>query len=217
MATSFITRVKFRLWKLKHHLDPAEREWQKAWPLINSIEGFFTVDQAKWLFKTARSLPGGSNLVEVGSFKGRSTCCLAFGCQRNRKRVFAIDPFDGGPDLPTRDSFQEFSQNIARCGLSDHVQPIVGLSVEAAKTWSKPIQLLFIDGSHRYEDVLADFGAFFPHVVPGGIVVFHDVNDDWPGVKRAWQEIIRDQLESIGDCDTMAYGRKPAARGAGSI
>jgi len=60
MATSFITRVKFRLWKLKHHLDPAEREWQKAWPLINSIEGFFTVDQAKWLFKTARSLPGGS-------------------------------------------------------------------------------------------------------------------------------------------------------------
>ena len=80
--------------------------------------------------------------------------------------------------------------------------------MEVAKTWSKPIHLLFIDGSHRYEDVLADFAGFFPGVVPGGIVACHDVNGDWPGVYRAWHEVIKHQLSDIADCRTMGYGRK---------
>jgi predicted O-methyltransferase YrrM len=213
MGTPFMTRVRLKIQKVARDLDPAEREWRDAWPLIDSIGGFFLEDQAKWLFKAARALPDGSNLVEVGSFKGRSTCCLGFGCRGTRKRVFAIDPFDGGPDLPRCDSFQEFSQNTERCGLSEHIQPLIGLSGELAKTWRIPIHLLFIDGSHKYEDVLADFEGFFPRVVPGGIVAFHDVNEDWPGVYRAWHEVIGRQLEDIGDCNTMAYGRKRVAMG----
>src|SRR6266849_1498785 len=139
MGAPLITRVKLKVRKLRRDLDPTEREWRRVWPLIDSVEGFFNEDHAKWLFKAARALPDGSNIVEIGSFKGRSTCCLALSCRKTKKRVFAVDPFDGGPDLPRCDSFQEFSQNIERCGLSEHVQSFVAFGGEVAKTWRRPI------------------------------------------------------------------------------
>jgi hypothetical protein len=89
------------------------------------------------------------------------------------------------------------------------VEVIIGLSVEAARTWNKPIHLLFIDGSHHYEDVLADFNCFFGHVVEGGIVAFHDVDESKPDVMRAWNEVFKRRLTDIGHCERLAYGRKP--------
>jgi hypothetical protein len=211
MVRQFAKRVALKIKKIARDLDPAERQFQLAWPLIRSVEGFLVEGQERWLFDAALSAPQGSNLVEIGSFKGRSTCSLAFGCRGSKKLVFAIDPFDGGPDLQRQDSFQEFSANIRRCGLSEYVQPIVGLGTDVAKTWSKPIYLLFIDGSHRYEDVLADFAAFYHHVVPGGIVACHDVHEEWPGVFRAWHGSIKNYLTDIDYCTTLGFGRKTKA------
>jgi len=212
MVRHLARQIGLKIKKIARDLDPAEREFQRVWPLIQSVEGFLVEGQERWLFDAARSAPEHSNLVEIGSFKGRSTCSLAFGCLGTKKHVFAIDLFDGGPDLQRRDSFQEFSANIKRCGLSELVQPLIGLGTEIAKTWSRPIHLLFIDGSHRYEDVLADFAAFCPHVVPGGIVACHDVCEEWPGVFRAWHEVIKHQLNDIGYSTTLGFGRKTTAR-----
>jgi hypothetical protein len=202
-------RVFLKLKRIARELDPVEREWSRAWPLIEPIQGWLHSGQERWLFNTARACPDRSNIVEIGSYRGRSSCSLGFGCQRSGKRVYAIDRFDGGPDLPQADSLEEFARNVERCGLSKIVQPVVGLSTEVAKTWSLPIRLLFVDGSHRYEDVVADFAAFFPFVVPGGIVAFHDVEPSWPGVLRAWNEVIKQQLIELGDCSTLSYGLKP--------
>lgn len=206
-------RVAFKIRRMVRLLDPAEREFRKVWPLVDPVEGFLAQEEAQWLFKTALDVPNGSNLVEVGSYKGRSTCSLALGCRGTNKRVFAVDPFDGGPDLPTADSFQEFSQNLRRCGVSEFVEPIIGASVDVSKSWNKPIQLLFVDGSHKYEDVLADFTGFFPHVVTGGIVAFHDVVETWPGVQRAWNDTILPALTETGHCWGIGYGRKPKHSG----
>jgi hypothetical protein len=56
--------------------------------------------------------------------------------------------------------------------------------------------------------VLADFHGFFPYVVPGGTVAFHDVSEAWPGVLRTWNEI-KPQLTKVGHCVGLGYGRKP--------
>jgi predicted O-methyltransferase YrrM len=187
-----------------------EREWRRAKPLADAADGWLTEGQDRWLFETAYSMPSPANIVEIGSFKGRSTCFLASGCRGTQKRVFAIDTFDGNDcDFGYRSFFAEFSENVNRCGLSEYVRPVVGLSSEVAKTWSKPIHLLFIDGSHRYEDVLCDFEGFFPHVVPEGIVAFHDVSDDWPGPLRVWHDVAKHRLVDVGYCLSLAYGRKP--------
>jgi hypothetical protein len=211
MSTPLVTRVGLKIKRIARELteSPGEREWRHLWIMVGSIEGWLYASEAKWLFETAQSLPKDANLVEIGSFKGRSTCCLAAGCRGTEKRVFAIDSFDGGPDLPKCNSLLDFSESLKRCSLSRYVEPIVGLSGQVAETWDKPIHLLFIDGSHFYEDVLADFTGFFPYVVPGGVVAFHDVIEGFPGVLRAWNESFKIQLIETGRCDSLAYGRKP--------
>ncbi|HTU33380.1 MAG TPA: class I SAM-dependent methyltransferase [Candidatus Acidoferrum sp.] len=168
-----------------------------------------TLGQERWLFEAAYSLASPANIVEIGSFKGRSTVALASGCRGRRKRVFSIDTFDGGGwDLDQRDFFAEFSENVKRCRVSQHVTVLRGKSTDVASGWSRPIHMLFIDGCHEYEAAKADFDCYFPHVVPGGIVAFHDVNEDWPGVLRLWNETVRDRLVDVGDCHSLAHGRK---------
>jgi len=209
MGTPFTTRVVLKIKRIARDISPAEKKFRRVWPLIEPIEGWLHDGQENWLFKRALALPDEANLVEVGSYKGRSTCCLAFGCWGTKKRVFAVDTFDGGPDLPRHDSYEEFCQNLKRCQLSKYVEPMRGLSGEIAKTWNKPIHFIFIDGSHIYDDVLTDFAGFFPHVVPGGTVAFHDVHESKPGVWKAWNETIKPQLTGIGYHSTIGYGRKP--------
>ena len=186
-----------------------ERQWIRAKPLIASIEGWLTPNQERWLFENAYLLPDKSNIVEIGSFKGRSTCCLASACRGTRKRVYAIDTFSGNDsDFGYRNFFHEFSRNMKRVRVAKYVNPVAGISSEIVKAWSKPIHMLFIDGSHEYTDVLADFEGFYPHVVPGGIVAFHDVGDNWPGPDRVWNDHARHHLARVARCDTLAYGRK---------
>jgi len=208
---------------------PEEREFRRIWPMINSIEGLLvSPDQERWLFRMARALPDGSNIVEIGSFKGRSTSCLAFGCRGTKKKVYAIDTFSGndsdflvGSPVMQEDGkrgwpymhysgsfFDEFCRNIKKCGLSGYVTPVIGWSAEVAKDWDQPIDLLFIDGSHEYKDVLEDFKQFFPQVKPGGIVAFHDVVDTWPGPLRVWKEVASGYLVDTGRCSTLAFGKK---------
>ena len=68
--------------------------------------------------------------------------------------------------------------------------------------------MLFIDGSHQYEDVIADFNNFYPFVVPNGIIGIHDVIPNWVGVTKAWNEYIKDRLLDTGAISSLAYGRK---------
>src|SRR5580658_8078269 len=100
MGTPLATRIILKIQRIARDLNPAERRFRQIWPLIEPIEGFLMQEEAQWLFNAALGLPDTSNLVEIGSYKGRSTCSLALGCQGTNKQVLAIDPFDGGPDLP---------------------------------------------------------------------------------------------------------------------
>lgn len=196
------------------HFDATEREFQEIWTNINSIDGFLVSPyQEHWLFKAAKSLPEDSTIVEIGSFKGRSTSCLAYGCKRTRKHLYAIDLFDANDatsDYYAGGSFfEEFLQNIEKCGLANYVTPIKQLSSQVSKTWDKTIHLLFIDGSHSYVDVLSDFYGFYPHVAKGGIIAVHDIIEVYPGCLRAWKTDIKARLNSVGYCKTLGFGVKP--------
>jgi predicted O-methyltransferase YrrM len=187
-----------------------ECEWRRAVYVTQSVDGWLDVEEERWLFEQAYSLPDRANIIEIGSFKGRSTSFLASGCRGTKKRVSAIDTFNGNDsDFGYRGFFQDFERNIRHCGVAKYVKPVVGKSCEIARTWNLPIDLLFIDGSHVYEDVLADFRGFFPHVVPGGLVAFHDVrNPERPGVARAWEELTG-QVAETAYCGSIGFGRKP--------
>lgn len=216
---------------VKERLSPAEREFRRIWPAVSSIEGLLiSPDQERWLFNAARALPDRSNIVEIGSFKGRSTACLGYGIKGTSKHLFAIDTFEGnqkdfkrnesygGVTFFTESYFDAFLGNVEKNGLSNYVTPLRGVSSEVGKTWNKPIHFLFIDGGHEYEDVLADFQTFYPYVVTGGLIALHDVHNfesnrgevGFPGVLKVWQEVAAPVLSDHVACATLAAGRKRA-------
>lgn len=166
------------------------------------VGGFLDDMQGFVLSLLADQGPGVGEIVEIGSFKGKSTCWLAYGAKSaGREKVTAIDPFTGSPEhqadghLPDQDllelgsTFPVFQKNLRKLELDDHVLPVVAASADAARDWDRPIRLLFIDGDHSYEASKQDFEAWSPHVVPGGVIALHDVGD-WEGVTRFYQELM---------------------------
>ena len=137
-------------------------------PLIADIPGWLTDEEGEALYDLARSCNGSGVIVEIGSWKGKSTVCLGLGSQAgNSVPVYAVDPH---ADY----RFGDFKTNVERAGIADLVRPIASLSQAAADDFDQAIELLFVDGSHEYDLVLEDFEKWVPKVVDGGWVAFHD-------------------------------------------
>ena len=98
--------------------------------------------------------------------------------------------------------------------LGDLVVPIRKPSVDATSDVLGEIDFLFIDGSHDYDDVAADFATWFPRVRPGGLIAFHD---SWhmSGVRRASGEILRvsRDIAEPSLVDTITFLRKVDGNG----
>lgn len=154
-----------------------------------SIDGWLTVDEAIALYELARSLPDEHPVaVEVGSWQGRSSICLARGLRGKRQpRLCCIDPFDASGDQASAPTYGErarrrggslrdgFEANLRGAGVRDLVDVRQGYSHELAPHWRGPIDLLFLDGDHSYEAVLRDLDGWAGHVRPGGYLAMHDV------------------------------------------
>lgn len=193
-------------------MDTDEWAFKQHFKKIDKVDGFLkSPQQERWFFKTAKAAANGSVIVEIGSFKGRSTVSFGFGCVGTNKHIYAIDLFEGDNNIyGTGDFLEVFNQNINSCGLSDYVTPLKMHSLEVVKEWHRPIDILFIDGSHEYEDVKADFYAFYPFVKPGGIIAFHDIKGMWTGVIQFWAEVLKQKLLiDSGEVSSLGYGRKP--------
>lgn len=191
------------------------RKWKSILNKINKIEGLLIPGQEKALYALASSLSEGATIVEIGCFKGKSTACLAFGCPKNA-HIFAIDTFEGnkedflkGVQFSGGNFFNQFVRNIKKLRLSSKITPLRGFSEDIGKEWKRSIDLLFIDGSHVYEDVKKDFELFFPWVKPGGVVAFHDVTPEFPGVYRVWNDIAKKKLSTWRNITTLYFGFKP--------
>lgn len=141
---------------------------ERVKPLIADVPGWLTDEEGEALYELARRCTGRGAIVEIGSWKGKSTICLGLGARAgSAHRIFAIDPH---ADY----RFGDFKSNVERAGISDLVTPIPSLSQAAADGFDEPIELLFVDGSHEYDLVLEDFEQWVPKVVDGGWVAFHD-------------------------------------------
>lgn len=146
--------------------------------LANPLEGWLINKEGQLLYDLAKNCSGKGVIVEIGSWKGKSTTWLAHGSKEgNKVKVYAIDPHTGSPEHQKNGkvwTFDQFKENIKKTGIEDMVIPIVKTSEEAAKYFNEPVELIFIDGAHEYEMVKKDFEYWFPKVIEGGIMAFHD-------------------------------------------
>jgi MMP 1-O-methyltransferase len=140
----------------------------KVKPLIADVPGWLTDEEGEALYELARACSGKGVIVEIGSWKGKSTVCLGLGSRAGASvPVYAVDPH---ADY----RFGDFKDNVERAGIQELVRPVASLSQAAADGFDEPIELLFVDGSHEYHLVLEDFEKWVPKVVEGGWVAFHD-------------------------------------------
>src|SRR3954466_6469587 len=136
--------------------------------MIQNIPGWLTDEEGEALYNLARGCRGDGVIVEIGSWKGKSTGGLGPGSAAGASvPIYAIDPH---ADY----RFGDFKTNVERAGIAELVRPIASLSQPAADTFDQPIALLFVDGSHEYDLVLEDFEKWVPKVVDGGWVAFHE-------------------------------------------
>ncbi len=180
--------------------------------LIDGVEGKqITEGEAEILFELAKEHGARGNIVEIGSFKGRSTICLALGMKAAKSgfRVYAVDPHITENTLP------DFMANITRARVADVVVPINTESLKAPPETGSPISLLFIDGLHDYENVRADFEAWESKLIRGGVVALHDTGIYRGCAKVAQEKIFRSpRFKRVGWVGSnFTYGVKGPVEG----
>jgi predicted O-methyltransferase YrrM len=118
-------------------------------------------------------------VVEIGSARGGSLYCLTQVAARDAL-IVSIDlpggPCGGGQTELECEVFRSFA------GAEQRLTCVRGPSCEARTRQAlqgvldgRPIDVLFIDGDHRYDSVKADFFGYCELVRPGGLIVLHDV------------------------------------------
>jgi len=151
-----------------------------------SIEGWFDFDDIYELaLRRCGSKP--ARFVEVGAYKGRSTCYMAERIQETHLdiRFDVVDTFEGDEDVGRCDLWPEFAGNLQRANLLSRMTVHRCRSVEAASSFAdQSLDFIFIDARHTFEAVSEDLCAWWPKLRQGGLIAGHDYSNS-PAVRTA--------------------------------
>lgn len=129
--------------------------------------------------------------VELGTWLGASAIPVALAIRRwggvlTCVDTWADDIYHAAPTSPWL--LVTCARNLVAAGVSN-VRLMPTTTREAARTWTEPIDYLYIDADHSYEAVREDLAAWVPHVRAGGLIAGDDYgNAAFPGVRQAWDE-----------------------------
>jgi predicted O-methyltransferase YrrM len=141
-------------------------------------------------------------IVEVGTWKGRSAWHFAEASQRFGSEIYCVDTWLGGidhflSDKPQDDLhrdehgtpqiYEQFLRNFRDHHAAGRIHPVRQTSVNGARALASRglfADLIYIDGSHEYEDAYTDICAYAPLVAPNGRI-FGDDYASFPGVQIA--------------------------------
>jgi len=180
--------------------------------IVASVEGWLYDDEVELLYRLASGVTSGA-VVEIGSYRGKSTVALALGSRdHHRVPVYAIDPhetFTGAMGFEFQPVDRtEFLRNVLRCEVSEIVRVVNLPSPVAAAGWNQPVGLLWIDGDHRYDSVKRDLDCWQRHLAPGALVALHDSTDPNLGPQQAIREAIEagrfEQVQLVGVTTVLA-------------
>jgi hypothetical protein len=187
-----------------------------------AVDGWMSPSELAWLRDQAS---GHSVVVEVGSWKGRSSVALAEGC---RGCLYMVDHFNGASaeeNIKTyKDLVRPYGRESVRRTLLTHMRPHMdagrAVLVEMASTDAaeylrplfqyRPPDMVFIDADHEYDGCAADiraWSAYTPKLLCG-----HDRTH--AGVRKALDELVPDWQEGP---DTIWFTSATPYGGEGQI
>jgi hypothetical protein len=154
------------------------------------------------LAQAAAGCPAGTEIVEIGTFDGRTTINLAL----NAPASCSIFTLDLPPHQPTRFQLEVGEERFVekplpgvrfrqcRQSLSSSARRIKQLFGDSATfDWSNHCRkagLVFVDGSHAYDYARVDSITAMQLVTVNGAILWHDYGV-WEGVTRALEDLER--------------------------
>lgn len=152
-----------------------------------------------------------TTIIEVGCWKGMSTITMARKCKDLGllTTIYCVDTWLGAIEFytqpnPDRDLCKQFGyptvyfqflSNLIHAGVVSMVEPLP-LPSNLAYEILPQADLIYIDASHKKEDVIDDIRHYLPLLKPGGVIFGDDYgNPDFPGVKEAADQFNPEVLE----------------------
>jgi predicted O-methyltransferase YrrM len=164
-------------------LDRSRKKMEEQLYYDNDIGGWMTQQEMIYLLNAAKKM---ESIVEIGSWKGKSTHALLTGCKRGI--VHAIDHFKGSPSdgYAHQEAFDDpesvYMQFLGNVGHFPNLKVHKSSSEDAAKEFEDmSIDMVFIDAEHTYDAVKKDIELWFPKCKK--LICGHDYN--FPTVKEA--------------------------------
>lgn len=157
--------------------------------------------ETQFLFESAAALPPAQNIVEIGSYRGLSSLCLALGARCSDSRLFCFTLWQADDSLAWQRVMEE--QKL-------HPTVIYGDANTVLERITVPnVGLIFIDSGHSYEDCKVQLELACRGAVPDCLVAFHDyAHPNYPGVKQYCDELVAaGNLKDTGKVGCIFYGK----------
>jgi predicted O-methyltransferase YrrM len=197
--------------------------------LVARVPGFMPADEGAALHAAALGAGAGAWL-EIGTYCGKSTLILADAARAVGAQLVTVDHHHGSeenqpgweyhdtalvdPHTGRLDTLATF-RRVLDDHLADVVSPVVATTQVVARWWTVPVRLLFLDGNHTEEVAQHDFQAFSAYVVPGGLLLVHDVFPDPADGGQAPWHVVQAALGSGRFEQISAYGSLRVLRAVG--
>lgn len=169
-----------------------------------TVEGWMTRRELEFLGLLAAAPTAEGEVLEIGSYRGRSTTVLArCAALAGKERIVAVD------HLLQPAAHEEFCASVRRAGVEHLIEFHRMMSWELGRTWQRPLRLLWIDGNHTYAATKRDFGTFAPFLANGAIVAIHDVLNKYEGSLRVFMEdiLLSEHFGAAGMCGSIGWAQ----------
>lgn len=164
---------------------------------LTGLEYHQTIADVNCLKELVSGLPENPVIINIGACFG--TSAMAMIEERQDAFIFSVDIHPSPKEV----------EHLQLAGLyqAGRVIRLLGRSQDIGKHWPHMVDLVYIDGSHIFKEVVEDIEAWVPTIKQGGIVVFHDYDKPiCPGVKPAVDEFF-DVQDAILFMDSMVAFR----------
>ena len=153
----------------------------------SKIPSWTEIAERECLARLARAVPAMGRIVEVGCLYGGMSAVLKL-CAPSAELVI-VDDFSWQPEGYEKPGPEVLKRNLAKTVPAAYYHMLEGDSRVIGKTWTEPIDLLWLDGGHSYEYIHADLENFGPHAQ---VIACHDFdNPIWESVTRAIKDFLQ--------------------------
>jgi predicted O-methyltransferase YrrM len=197
-------------------IDQADQR-ARALAAVRGVDGWLTDDQAGRLYDAAAAMPAGGRIVEIGSFRGRSTVVLALAAP-GAGEIVAIDPHAGndrgpqeihGKEAEAAEDFDVFHGNLRDAGVDERVRHLRRFASDVISEVSDPIDVLYVDGAHRFRPARDDVRDWGARVAPGGHLLVHDAFSSVGVTAALWATVaIGDDFAYVGRSGSLVEYRR---------